>query len=391
MAITQKTFSVSDISIQVSADSIERKVRSLSGVRSASISIENHTLSVEFDDELIRPNRIIQAVREAGYQAYLKELSSLEPLIRSYDEYRSVETAIKDTRELLSDPDFSAEAEKEISELLSRKQALADELKLLLVPPDPLDNRNTIMEIRAGVGGEEAALFSGDLLRMYQKYADRNNLSSGILSISETDLGGVNEALIMISGPDAFARMKFESGVHCVKRVPVTESGGRIHTSTATVAVFPEAKEIEVEINPSDLKIDVFHASGHGGQGVNTTDSAVRITHLPTSTVVTCQDERSQLENKAKAMKVLRSRLLQKKIQAETESKAQDRLNQIRWGDRSDKIRTYYFNHDFVTDHRLNMTVNRISAVMDGDLSPFIEALRLAEKTEKLTLPQNRE
>ncbi len=342
----------------------------------------------ELEEAIAQPD-IIQNYEK--YNILLKELNSLQPIVDKYRTYQAVSRHLEEAAELLSDPDFSAEASSELHRLSIEQERLIKEMKIMLIPPDPLDSRNVILEIRAGVGGEEAALFSGDLLRMYQKYADRNNLSSGILSISETDLGGVNEALIMISGPDAFARMKFESGVHCVKRVPVTESGGRIHTSTATVAVFPEAKEIEVEINPSDLKIDVFHASGHGGQGVNTTDSAVRITHLPTSTVVTCQDERSQLENKAKAMKVLRSRLLQKKIQAETESKAQDRLNQIRWGDRSDKIRTYYFNHDFVTDHRLNMTVNRISAVMNGDLSPFIEALRLAEKTEKLTLPQNRE
>ena len=318
------------------------------------------------------------------YQAYLKELSSLEPLIRSYDEYRSVETAIKDTRELLSDPDFSAEAEKEISELLSRKQALADELKLLLVPPDPLDNRNTIMQIRAGVGGEEAALFAGDLLRMYLKYADRNQLQASVLSLSDTDLGGVNEALVMITGIEAFARMKFESGVHCVKRVPVTESGGRIHTSTVTVAVFPEAEEPELNIDPADLRIDVFHASGHGGQGVNTTDSAVRITHLPSGLVVTCQDERSQLENKAKALRVLRSRLWDRLLQERESARAENRKSQIRWGERSDRIRTYYFNHDYVVDHRINLTVNRTANVMNGDLAPFIDALRLAEKTERM-------
>ena len=260
----------------------------------------------------------------------------------------------------------------------------------MLVPPDPMDSRNVILEIRAGVGGEEAALFAGDLMRMYQKYADRNGLSSEILSLSDTDLGGVNEALLMFTGADAFARMKFESGVHCVKRVPVTESGGRIHTSTVTVAVFPEAREIELEINPSDLRIDVFHASGHGGQGVNTTDSAVRITHIPTNTVVTCQDERSQLENKAKALKVLRSRLLDRQIQEEAASRAMDRKSQIRSGDRSDRIRTYYFNHDYVVDHRLSLTVNRVANVMNGEIGPFIDALRLAEKTEKLSNPNER-
>ena len=318
------------------------------------------------------------------YQAFLKERSSLEPVVGKYREYLSVEKQIQESRDLLSDPDFGPEAEKELAYLSARRETLLRDLRLLLVPPDPLDNRNVIMEIRAGVGGEEAALFAGDLLRMYLRYADRNQLQASLLSVSDTDLGGTNEALLMITGPEAFARMKYESGVHCVKRVPVTESGGRIHTSTVTVAVFPEAEEIEVTVNPADLRIDVYHASGHGGQGVNTTDSAVRITHIPTGLVVTCQDERSQLENKAKALRVLRSRLLDRLQAARDTAHAEDRKNQIRWGERSDRIRTYYFNHDYVVDHRLNLTVNRTASVMNGDLSPFIDALRLAEKTERL-------
>lgn len=318
------------------------------------------------------------------YQAYLKELSVLEPLVMKYGAYLQVDKHISEARELMADPDLKAEAEAELSALNDQKLKLTDELRLLLVPPDPLDNRNVIMEIRAGVGGEEAALFAGDLLRMYLKYADRNHLQASILSLSDTDLGGVNEALIIISGPEAFARMKFESGVHCVKRVPVTESGGRIHTSTVTVAVFPEAEEVELTVDPADLRIDVFHASGHGGQGVNTTDSAVRITHLPTGLVVTCQDERSQLENKAKALRVLRSRLLDRLRDEQEAAHAEDRKSQIGWGERSDRIRTYYFNHDYVVDHRLNLTVNRTANVMNGDLSPFIDALRLAEKTERM-------
>ena len=318
------------------------------------------------------------------YQAILKERSALEPLVNTYNSFLQVEKHITETRELTADPDLAAEAEAELNQLSEKRLSLIDELKLLLVPPDPLDNRNVIMEIRAGVGGEEAALFAGDLLRMYLKYADRNRLQASILSLSDTDLGGVNEALLMISGPEAFARMKFESGVHCVKRVPATESGGRIHTSTVTVAVFPEAEEVELTVDPNDLRVDVFHASGHGGQGVNTTDSAVRITHLPTGLVVSCQDERSQLENKAKALRVLRSRLLDKMREEQETAHAQDRKNQIRWGERSDRIRTYYFNHDYVVDHRLNLTINRTSNVLNGDLSPFIDALRLAEKTEKM-------
>ncbi len=320
------------------------------------------------------------------YQAFLKERSSLEPLVMKYENYLQVEKQIAEARELTVDPDLAAEAESELVLLNDRRRLLLDELRLLLVPPDPLDDRNVIMEIRAGVGGEEAALFAGDLLRMYLKYADRNQLQASILSLSDTDLGGVNEALLMISGPEAFARMKFESGVHCVKRVPVTESGGRIHTSTVTVAVFPEAEEVELTVDPADLRIDVFHASGHGGQGVNTTDSAVRITHLPSGTVVTCQDERSQLENKAKALRVLRSRLFDRMREEQESAHAEERKNQIRWGERSDRIRTYYFNHDYVVDHRLNLTVNRTANVMNGDLSPFIDALRLAEKTERMNL-----
>ena len=339
-------------------------------------------------DEAIAQPEVIRNYEK--YQACLKERSALQPLAEKYMEYLSVSRHLEETEELLSDPDLAEEAESEIRQLREARADLNEQLKYMLVPPDPMDSRNVILEIRAGVGGEEAALFAGDLLRMYQKYADRNGLSSEILSLSDTDLGGVNEALLMFTGQDAFARMKYESGVHCVKRVPVTESGGRIHTSTVTVAVFPEAEEIEFELNPSDLRIDVFHASGHGGQGVNTTDSAVRITHLPTNTVVTCQDERSQLENKAKALKVLRSRLLDQRIQAETASRDMDRKSQIRWGDRSDRIRTYYFNHDYVVDHRISLTVNRVVNVMNGEIGPFIDALRLAEKTEKLSNPSDR-
>ena len=318
------------------------------------------------------------------YQACLKERAALEPIVEKYQTLLATQAHLEEARELLTDPDLAEEAQEEVRQLTSAEETLREELKLLLVPPDPLDSRDVIMEIRSGVGGEEAALFAGDLLRMYLKYADRNGLQASILSLSDTDLGGVNEALVMISGEDAFARMKFESGVHCVKRVPATESGGRIHTSTVTVAVMPEAEEIELEIRPEDLRIDVYHASGHGGQGVNTTDSAVRVTHLPTGVVVTCQDERSQLENKAKALKVLRSRLLDDLRQKQEAEHAAVRKSQIRWGDRSDRIRTYYFNHDYVVDHRLGLTVNRTANVMNGELSPFIDALRLAEKTDRL-------
>lgn len=313
----------------------------------------------------------------ARLQDIMKERAGLEETVAKYGEYLELRRHLEEARELMNDPDMAEEAREEAEALAGREPRLLEELKLLLVPADPMDSRNVMMEIRAGVGGEEAALFAADLMRMYLKYCDRGGLKAEILSLSDTELGGVTEALLMISGPDAYARMKYESGVHCVKRVPVTESGGRIHTSTASVAVFPEAKESEVEIRPEDLKIDVFHASGHGGQGVNTTDSAVRMTHLPTGTVVTCQDERSQLQNKAKALAVLRSRLLDARREAERAARDADRRDQIGGGDRSQRIRTYYFNHDYVVDHRLGLTVPRVSSTMNGDLDPFIRALRL--------------
>ncbi len=340
-----------------------------------------HDRYLELSAEIASPETIQDYPR---YQACLKEMSSIEPTVHAYEKYQLIEKEIREAKQLLNDSDLHGEAEAELKDLAVRRDEIIGELRLMLVPPDPMDSRNIIMEIRAGVGGEEAALFAGDLMRMYLKYADRAGLSSSILSLSDTDLGGVNEALIMITGKDAYARLKFESGTHCVKRVPATESGGRIHTSTATVAVLPEAEDMEIEINPNDLRIDVYHASGHGGQGVNTTDSAVRITHIPTGTVVTCQDERSQLENKAKALKVLRSRLLDQLRARQEADIAADRRSQIRSGDRSDRIRTYYFNHDFVVDHRIGMTLNRTANVLNGDLETLIDALRLAEKTEKM-------
>ena len=318
------------------------------------------------------------------YQQYLKERASLEPIVHTFQAYQKMLEQINDARELLNDPELGAEADAEMVQLGRERDRLLEELKVLLVPPDPRDDRNVILEIRAGAGGEEAALFAGDLMRMYLKYADRNQLQASILSLSDTDLGGVNEALLMVSGQGAFARMKYESGVHCVKRVPVTESGGRIHTSTVTVAVMPEAEEVELIIDPSELKIDVFHASGHGGQGVNTTDSAVRVTHVPTGMVVSCQDERSQLENKNKAIRVLRSRLLDQMKSNQESAYAANRKAQVGSGDRSERISTYYFNHDYVVDHRIGMTIQRTANFLNGDLNGLIEALRMAEKTEKI-------
>ena len=320
----------------------------------------------------------------ARLQEIVKERTGLEPTVAKYEEYLALRRHMEEARELMADPDLADEARAELAALSAREDPLVEELKMLLVPPDPLDNRSVMMEIRAGVGGEEAALFAGDLLRMYQRYCDRGGLKCAVLSLSDTELGGVTEGLIQISGTEAWARMKFESGVHCVKRVPVTESGGRIHTSTASVAVFPEAEESELQIRPEEIRVDVYHASGHGGQGVNTTDSAVRMTHLPTGLVVTMQDERSQLQNKAKALAVLRSRLLDRQREEARAAQDANRRDQIAGGDRSQRIRTYYYNHDYVVDHRLGLTVPRVQNTMNGELDPFIEALRLAEKTEKL-------
>ena len=320
----------------------------------------------------------------ARLQQVMKERGEIEPIVAKYEEYQALQRHLAEARELMSDPDMAEEARAEAQELAGREEPLLEELKLMLVPSDPLDSRNVMMEIRAGVGGEEAALFAGDLLRMYQKYCDRGGLQLQILSLADTELGGVTEALMMISGPEAYARMKFESGVHCVKRVPVTESGGRIHTSTASVVVYPEAEESELVIRPEDIRLDLYRASGHGGQKVNKTETAVRLTHLPTGMVVTCQDERSQLQNKARAMEVLRSRLLDKQRQESQATLDADRKGQIAGGDRSQKIRTYFFNHDTVVDQRIGLSVPRVQNTMNGDLDPFISALRLAEKTEKL-------
>ena len=335
----------------------------------------------ELEQEISQPTVISDLPR---YQACLKEMASLEQLAGKAREWFRLDRLEAEAQSLLTDADLAEEARAELRQLSDDREKLSQEIRLLLIPEDPMDSRNVAMEIRAGVGGEEAALFAGDLLRMYLKFADKAGMQASVAFADETDLGGVSSALVIFSGPGAYGTLKYEKGVHCVKRIPVTESSGRIHTSTATVAVFPEAEDVELEVNPADLKIDVFHASGHGGQGVNTTDSAVRVTHLPTGMVVTCQDERSQLANKNRAVRVLRARLLDRIRSERIASMAQDRSSQIQFGERSDKIRTYYFNHDYVVDHRLGMTVSRASNVMNGDLQPFIDALRFAEKTERL-------
>lgn len=318
------------------------------------------------------------------WQGILKEISQLTPAVEAYRGYKQLLSQIHQAREMRADPDLKDVAEEELKELLPREEAERTRLRLFLIPHDPNDDRNVVMEIRPGAGGEEAALFAALLLRMYQRYAERMGYVFEAVDVNSTELGGVKEAVFTLSGVGAFSRMKFESGVHRIQRVPVTEAGGRIHTSTATVAVLPEAEEVEVDIRAEDLRIDTYRASGHGGQYINRTDSAVRITHLPTGLVVTCQDEKSQLKNKEKAMKVLSSRLYDLYRTEKDAAYAQSRKSQVGSGERNERIRTYNFPQGRVTDHRANLTLYRIDAVLDGDLDEIIDALTLQEQAEKL-------
>ncbi|MDY6306115.1 MAG: peptide chain release factor 1 [Oribacterium sp.] len=321
------------------------------------------------------------------YLRLLKEQGELEPVVNCYRKYRAAVDAEKESLELLDsekDPEMAALAKEELSTAKEDQAALTKELQILLLPKDENDDRNIIMEIRGGAGGEEAALFAGELYRMYMSYAERRGYKTELMSVNETGLGGMKEVVFAVNGKGAFSRLKYEAGVHRVQRVPVTESGGRIHTSTATVAVMPEAEDVDVEINPADVKMEVFRSSGAGGQHINKTSSAVRLIHMPTGLVAECQEERSQLQNREKAMRLLRARLYEIEYTKKHEQEASEKRSQVGTGDRSEKIRTYNFPQGRVTDHRIGLTLYSIDKVMNGDLDLVLDPLISADQAAKL-------
>lgn len=322
------------------------------------------------------------------YQKIMKEFKEIEPIVDEYKVYKQAKTTVAESLEVLNDSTMDKEmkelAEEELSTAKAQLEECQQNIKLLLLPKDPNDDRNVIVEIRGGAGGEEAALFSAVLYRMYSMYAEKRGFKTEILNANETDIGGFKEISFMVNGQGAYSRLKFESGVHRVQRVPETETQGRIHTSTVTVAVLPEAEDVELEINPTDLQIDTFRSSGAGGQHINKTESAIRITHLPTGTVVECQDERSQYKNKDKAMKVLKSRLLQAKRDEQAQAVAQERKSQVGTGDRSERIRTYNYPQSRVTDHRIGLTLYKLDEVVNGNLDEVIDPLITAYRAMQL-------
>lgn len=344
-------------------------------------SIESRYL--ELEKELSDPATI---ANQREYQRLAKEHADLMPCVQTFRKHRELAARLEENRELLSDadPDIRELAQEDSSQIQTELDELEDELKRLLTPKDPNDDKDVILEIRAGTGGDEAALFAADLFRMYTKYAELMGWKVDVLSSHATGIGGFKEVIFSLSGNRAYSRLKFESGVHRVQRVPTTESQGRIHTSAVTVAVFPEAEEVEVEIEPNDLRVDVFRSSGPGGQSVNTTDSAVRITHAPTGLVVICQDEKSQHKNKAKALKVLRARLLDRKQQEQRDKTAEDRKSQVGTGDRSERVRTYNFPQNRVTEHRINLTLYKLEHVLEGEINSIIDPLTTHFEAESI-------
>ena len=320
------------------------------------------------------------------WQKHIKEMGEMEPIVNKYREYKKAKEAVAEAKEMLDsgDEELRELAKMEIAEYEEQLPQLEEQLKILLLPKDPNDDKNVILEVRAGTGGEEAALFAQDLLRMYLRYAERRGWKAEIMDANDTGIGGIKEASVLIKGKGAYSRLKYESGTHRVQRVPETESSGRIHTSAATVAVLPEVDDVEVEINPNDVRVDVYRSSGNGGQCVNTTDSAVRLTHIPTGLVVTCQDEKSQIKNKDKAFKVLRSRLYDMKLQEQNDEISAERRSQVGSGDRSERIRTYNFPQGRITDHRIGMTSYKLDSFLDGDIDEIIDGLITSDQAEKM-------
>ncbi len=348
----------------------------------------------KLEDILIRLEEILRQLGEPGaaedaarFQQLMKEQAELQPIADTYLAYKKNKETISDSLELLeseSDEEMREMLKEELSEAKKKEEDLERELKILLLPKDPNDSKNVIVEIRAGAGGDEAALFAAEIYRMYVKYAEARRWRTEMLSVNENGIGGFKEVTFLLNGNGAYSRLKYESGVHRVQRVPETESGGRIHTSTITVAIMPEAEEIDFHLDLNDCKFDVFRASGNGGQCVNTTDSAVRLTHLPTGIVISCQDEKSQLKNKEKALKVLRSRLYEMELEKQHDEEAQLRRSQVGTGDRSEKIRTYNFPQGRVTDHRIKLTLHKIDSIMNGELDELIDSLTAADQAAKL-------
>ena len=345
------------------------------------LGVEEHFIDIE--KHLADP----EAVQDRdAYQKFVREHAELNKIVTAYRRYKQTLNDLEESQELLkdADPDIKGLARDEITTLSLEKEKIEGELKTLLLPKDPNDEKNVIVEIRAGTGGEEAALFAGDLFKMYSHYAEKRNWKVEIITHHPTGVGGLKEIIAMIQGQGAYSVFKFESGIHRVQRVPTTETQGRIHTSAVTVAVLPEAEEVDIKIDPSELKVDVYRSTGPGGQSVNTTDSAVRITHLPTGLVVTCQDEKSQLKNKGKAMKVLRARLLDQMILEQNEKRSEERKSQVGTGDRSGRIRTYNFPQSRVTDHRINLTLYKLDSILQGNIDELIENLSTYYQTQAL-------
>ena len=339
----------------------------------------------EIQNELSEPSVVSDQNR---FRKLMKEQNDLTPIVEAFQEYKKEKQNIEDSLFILeeeSDEEMRELAKEELAESKANVEALENKLKILLLPKDPNDEKNVIVEIRGGAGGDEAALFAAELYRMYCKYAEVQRWKIDLISVSENGIGGFKEVVFMVNGAGAYSKLKYESGTHRVQRIPVTESGGRIHTSTVTVAIMPEAEEVDVEINPNDCRIDVFRSSGNGGQCVNTTDSAVRLTHIPTGIVISCQDEKSQLKNRDKAFKVLRAKLYELELEKAQAEESALRKSQVGTGDRSEKIRTYNFPQGRVTDHRIKLTVYNLDSVMNGDIQEFVDSLIAADQAAKLT------